>query len=916
MTGIPDRVFYLFFLLQIVQTFAVAATQPQFQTKRAVGLVSELPGSARIRRAGLQTPIPLYLGDLLFPGDTVIAQQGTVAISFCPANAIYSISSGEISVTEKRAFTADQKDAVPASHLPFPCLLPAVSSDGYRDVRAGANRSQNALALESPGDSPVAPSPTPQQTAELDVLNAILSRNPKDIAGLLARAIVLESANDLSGSSRDYTALSKIIPKAAWVEDELNASVALRARRASGEGKIIAVIVGISLYQNLDNNLQFADRDATSFYDYLVSPRGRARAADVTLLLNEQAKYDSIRLAINEAFARARPQDKVVLFIAAHGIVLHDQPDPSNNGAYIAAYNADKSVPTSTMFRMDDLKLITSDRLRPDWLQVYADMCHAQNIAYDKQRLFEPVFMSGNDRTGDMKVVGFLASDLLESYECSNLDQGHGAFTYFLLRGLNSDEALNDNKEITIQSLEDYIEKNVRDVTHLMKPRQNPALLVPSDVSSERVVDNLKLTGISIGPSSGSNACSSTRGLTFPKLTPPKQSGLHDDQSARLADELNAGQEVLIRYLHGETIPPDREDFVRGEAAFSEASHLQGGADPFTESRLLFCIGRKLIFDKKYQDAITALEESIRKDPLGAYSYNALGIAYLETPDYPKAIKAFKDAITLAPYWAYAHHNLALALVQAGQYRPAIAAYQQAIKLGPSDAYIPFNFGLLYQRLNRPVEARILWFHLVKTDPNMSRAWNAIGLSYALEGNRSKAENYYNRALSTAAAKTDRLAVKHDLALLLESENRGDEALSLWRQNLAEEPQDLPSLVGMSEALYNRGDTTAATTIFVELLNQKPEFAGARLQFAKLLAKSGTEADTNSSAAQLRLILAKTPNNAEACGLLADILAASPRRSPEDIRAATELYSRAIDNSASRQQRRRLEVKRRRLSGV
>ena len=97
------------------------------------------------------------------------------------------------------------------------------------------------------------------------------------------------------------------------------------------------------------------------------------------------------------------------------------------------------------------------------------------------------------------------------------------------------------------------------------------------------------------------------------------------------------GQQVLLRYLKGEQEPQTREDFV-AVAAYFEAAKLLTPESLLLDARSTFCSGRIAIFDKNYAKAADDLERAARLDSKGAYSYNALGIAYLEQANYDRAI--------------------------------------------------------------------------------------------------------------------------------------------------------------------------------------------------------------------------------------------------------------------------------------
>ena len=114
-----------------------------------------------------------------------------------------------------------------------------------------------------------------------------------------------------------------------------------------------AVVIGISKYQdekiNQDNPIQFADRDATAFYDFLKSPKGGAFDPNHTqLLTNEKATLLAIKRAFNDFLARAKEDDLVVIYFAGHG--ASDPENPYN--LFLLPYDAAVDQIRSTAYPM------------------------------------------------------------------------------------------------------------------------------------------------------------------------------------------------------------------------------------------------------------------------------------------------------------------------------------------------------------------------------------------------------------------------------------------------------------------------------------------------------------------------------------------------------------------------------------
>jgi tetratricopeptide (TPR) repeat protein len=73
------------------------------------------------------------------------------------------------------------------------------------------------------------------------------------------------------------------------------------------------------------------------------------------------------------------------------------------------------------------------------------------------------------------------------------------------------------------------------------------------------------------------------------------------------------------------------------------------------------------------------------------------------------------------------------------------------------------------------------------------------------------------------------LTARYNLALLLSRDRkRIDEALDVWRENLRRDPQHLPSLFGMAEALMRARRWEEARRQYEAILAIEPESVVAR----------------------------------------------------------------------------------------
>ena len=94
----------------------------------------------------------------------------------------------------------------------------------------------------------------------------------------------------------------------------------ITADTVKNTGTTYALVIGISKYKEV-NPLNFADKDAMVFADYLVNKNGMALDTNnVKLFVNEKATMSNIGNAISDIIIKnLKKGDKVIFFFAGHG---------------------------------------------------------------------------------------------------------------------------------------------------------------------------------------------------------------------------------------------------------------------------------------------------------------------------------------------------------------------------------------------------------------------------------------------------------------------------------------------------------------------------------------------------------------------------------------------------------------------
>ena len=685
-------------------------------------------------------------------------------------------------------------------------------------------------------------------------------------------------------------------------------------------GKTYALIIGISKYK-VDppvTSLQFADKDAESFADLLQKPIGGELAApdQIRLLTNQNATRAAIDDAVRDIGKnRGAPENTLVIFVAAHGVYLKTEEDPDTHKTierdpYILTYDSNPQDAKVTGYPMEDFRrMIAQQAIRFGRVLVFLDVCHAGNVAgigggSELDSVVRKVWEGG---AGELGVL--LASHAKKfAVESSSFGGGHGAFSYFVLAGMNGAAASSGETSISFADLAIYVIKNVKDFTRSQqipdKSSTNDDMVVVADISKPGItmlpakpltdaeVRQLRARGTQSVPARAGGAESQrtddafetalAQGLLLPEQTgnafnilaglrnDPSQSpeSLQDrERRLRIALE-DRGQQVMSQYLEGEEVPQTKADFDQC-AKWFEAALQFDSTNNFDRSRYLFCLGRAQVFAKQYDDAQRFLDQSIQLDARRAYAYNALGIAHLERiartgTGFDAAADAFRTAMRFAPYWAYPIHNLALVESERGNYDGAIRLYEFAMTVAPRYSYLPYSLGLLYVRLGDFPNAR-KWFEQGRETlqqysqprngawPERARIWNALGTVERSQGREARALDFFQKAI---ADDPNDLNARHNLALLYAK--RGDfvNADDLWRGNLDRDQTFTLSRISYAESLSQRGQRKSAIEQYERLVQDKPEYVAARESLARLYL---AENDPTRALAQLKQATGQAP---------------------------------------------------------
>jgi len=227
-----------------------------------------------------------------------------------------------------------------------------------------------------------------------------------------------------------------------------------------------AVVVGVENYQNLPP-AEFAGRDAKAVRAHLHALG--YPAANIILLTDSQATGTKIKSYVESWLPRnVKPDSKVFFYFSGHGA-----PDSETKQAYLVPWDADSQFLAQTGYPLKRLYQQLNS-LKAKEIVVAMDSCFSgagghSVLAKGARPLISHIETANASELGKVVVLAAAGGDEITGGEDR---QGHGLFTYYLLKGLNEKAG-----QGTVGQLYDYLKPKVEAAARQSNRNQTPQLV-------------------------------------------------------------------------------------------------------------------------------------------------------------------------------------------------------------------------------------------------------------------------------------------------------------------------------------------------------------------------------------------------------------------------------------------------------
>lgn len=297
-----------------------------------------------------------------------------------------------------------------------------------------------------------------------------------DDAGAISDTILLELSK-IDTAPYAGPGVVAVVPMAAPAPTELEAP-------ASGNHNpnAWAVVIGVENYRDGLSPATGAERDAQAFASYARQTLG-VPEANVKVLLGQRAARADMAGALLEWLPRnaVEPGGQVYIFFSGHGA-----PDTESGDAYLVPYDANPAYLKTGGLPLRQLQE-TLGGLKNQQVYVFLDACFSgqgdRSVLADGTRPLVPV--KPVDSTGG--VVTFSASQATETTG-AHASSGHGLFTHYLLEGMGGGADSNQDHDVSLAELRDYVSQKVKVDARRQNRDQTPSVAIPDNINADKTL--------------------------------------------------------------------------------------------------------------------------------------------------------------------------------------------------------------------------------------------------------------------------------------------------------------------------------------------------------------------------------------------------------------------------------------------
>jgi tetratricopeptide (TPR) repeat protein len=282
-------------------------------------------------------------------------------------------------------------------------------------------------------------------------------------------------------------------------------------------------------------------------------------------------------------------------------------------------------------------------------------------------------------------------------------------------------------------------------------------------------------------------------------------------------------QNAEARYQTG-ALALQEKDYKKANQVFGDLNK----SNP-KDSRGLIGVVETLAAEDRIPDAVAQMEQAVKAEPDRRDLKLALANLYVREKQYDRATAIFKEELDKDPKSHDILYKLAETSRLKGDVNTAIDYFKRAHEVAPNDTRSLLQLGLLMDGTGRIDQAQPIYEQVLKIDPGQAVALNNLAYIKAEQGTDLEAALTMAQRARQEAPKSPQIA--DTLGWIYIRKNLSDEAIRIFKDVTAQEPNNPAYHLHYGMALLQKGDRASAKREFDAAMKNNPNQSDrARIQ--------------------------------------------------------------------------------------
>ena len=235
----------------------------------------------------------------------------------------------------------------------------------------------------------------------------------------------------------------------------------------------LAIIFGIEDYKNI-SDVSFAHRDARFIKEYFNKTLG-VKKSNIHYKTNDDVSKAEFDLVFSEGgWLNKRVKvgiTEIYFYYAGHGA-----PDIKENKAYLIPYDGDPNYASQTGYEIEEIYDNLAN-LNAKSVTVFLDACFTGANRESEMLLANARPLMIEVESPIAKGITVFSATGQKEISSAWPEKKHGLFSYYLMKGMQGEADMNNDKKLTIKELGDYINEKVSEQAGYLDREQTPQMI-------------------------------------------------------------------------------------------------------------------------------------------------------------------------------------------------------------------------------------------------------------------------------------------------------------------------------------------------------------------------------------------------------------------------------------------------------